>query len=279
MNERSPAFRSPTSEAAPAGSLGGSLSELAHRPEAWPAEEQAGALPEDELHIWCASLAIDGTIHHRLNQWLSDDERARASRFYFERDRVRFIACRGRLRLMLAEYLGKTPDQIVLTYGPHGKPALAGNPAPLFFNVSHSHDLALFAFRRRGELGVDVERLRPIEEAEAIARRYFTPREWATLRDLPSPARIAAFFRCWTRKEALLKAIGVGLSFSLGEVEVTLRGEDPARLLSLPARAGAPASAWRLDHLAPAPEYLGALAATDQGEALRCRRWSDNALA
>jgi 4'-phosphopantetheinyl transferase len=252
------------------------MSEIAIPVESWPAGENPAALPDREVHVWSASLAIDEELRRRLSDWLSDEERARAGRFYFDRDRGRFIACRGRLRALLGAYLQKAPHEIQFHYGPHGKPGLASHAGtPLFFNVSHSHDLALFAFRRRGEIGVDVERLRPVGEAESIARRYFTPREWETLRELPTDARTAAFFRCWTRKEALLKAIGVGLSFSLNEVEVSLREDEPARLLAVPARGRPQAAEWRLDHLAPAADYVGALASGDHGETLVFRRWVD----
>ena len=242
--------------------------------EPWPMAARPSDLPDDELHVWSASLAIDSGLEHRLERWLSADEQARADRFHFPRDRARFIACRGRLREMLSAYAGVPPEEIAFHYGSHGKPFLAApaGQAPIYFNVSHAGDLAVLAFRRRGEVGVDVERLRTVHEAESIARRYFTDRESATLQELSADQRMEAFFRAWTRKEALLKAIGVGLSFSLNEVEVTLRPDEPAALLHLPP-TGADPGPWGIVHLSPAPGFIGALAAPRLVEGVVSRRW------
>ncbi|MBW3598990.1 MAG: 4'-phosphopantetheinyl transferase, partial [Planctomycetes bacterium] len=128
------------------------MNEQVPSPEAWPAADQPPELGDDELHVWSASLDIEAGLERRLEGWLSSEERDRAARFHFPRDRRRFIACRGRLRAMLSAYTGTAPHEIEFDYGPHGKPALArriGDPS-LYFNVSHSDEVAILAFRRRG---------------------------------------------------------------------------------------------------------------------------------
>jgi 4'-phosphopantetheinyl transferase len=227
-----------------------------------PAGQTSFYLSEAEIHVWRVPLHLSEHEREEMEPWLSQDELQRGARFVFERDRFRFLACRGRLRAILAGYLDIQPREVRFLYGPHGKPALELPPnGPLFFNVSHSEDLALVAVRRGGEIGVDLERLRPIAEAEAIARRYFTPREHAALAAAAPEEKTSAFFRCWTRKEALLKAMGVGIGFPLDSLEVNLEPDVPPRLLSFPGQALAGADAWRLFHLEPHSEFVGALAA------------------
>jgi 4'-phosphopantetheinyl transferase len=210
-------------------------------------------LADEDVHVWRASLDLHGPAVERLARTLSDDERARAERFRFERDRQRFVAGRGILRAILAGYLARPASRIRLRYGPLGKPALAleaGAP-DLRFNVSHADGLALYAVARGREIGVDVERVVPsLVTAEMIAR-CLTGRESGTLRALEPGARPAAFFRCWTRREAYLKARGHGLAFS-----------DPRENPSpLPAIVGDPAEAprWSLRDLFPGGDYVGAL--------------------
>jgi 4'-phosphopantetheinyl transferase len=160
------------------------------------------------------------------------------------------------LRRLLGGFLGLEPERVELRYGPHGKPCVEG----LRFNLAHSHELALYAFSRGRELGVDLERIRPLRDAAAIAERYFSAEENAVLRSLPEIQRHEAFFRCWTRKEAYLKALGDGLARPLDSFDVTLAPGEPARLLRV---QGAPdeAARWSLLHLDPAPGFVGALAA------------------
>lgn len=161
---------------------------------------------------------------------LSPDERARASRFRFERDRRRFVAGRSVLRRELAERLDCTPSEVAFRYGPYGKPAVADGD--VVFNVSHSGSAALFAFAAAGELGVDVELLahgRP--DDDGVAERFFSPAEVETLRRQPAAARSETFLRCWTRKEAFVKARGEGLSLPLHDFDVELAPERAPALL------------------------------------------------
>jgi 4'-phosphopantetheinyl transferase len=206
---------------------------------------------------------------------LSADERERAGRFRFDRDRRRFVAARGLLRLVLGRTLGLDPAGLRFAYGPRGKPSLADGPG-LGFNVSHSGGLALLAFAWDRELGVDVEEEREVKEAADIARRYFSHRESEELLRLPEGERKAAFFRCWTRKEAFIKATGDGLSRALDAFDVTLRPGEPARLLRVEGEPGAKSRFW-IEDLRPAPGFAGALA-VDGARARVVRRDADDDL-
>ena len=173
-----------------------------------------------------------------LPGYLSPDERERADRFVFARDRDRFVAGRAFLRLLLAQYLGCEPRALRFRYGPNGKPALADERSDLHFNLAHSGALAVCALARGSELGVDLERLRPIRDAEGVVRSAFSPREVARLESLPETARLRAFYEGWTRKEAFLKALGHGLARPLDSFDVTLGPGEPPRLLRTLGRPG-----------------------------------------
>lgn len=238
-----------------------------------PADLELG---RDEIHVWPAWLDQPPAVVRRLAQSLSGDERLRAERFRFEQDRRRFSVGRGLLREILARYLGVAPSRVEFRIGPYGKPALAGlSSADDFrFNVSHSHGLALYAFGRNREVGVDLEYVRPVPDADEIAERCFAPGERAVLCALPPRERHRAFLRCWTRKEAYIKAVGDGLTRPLDGFEVSLAPGEPARLVSVAAAPGE-ASRWWLEDLAPAPQYVAALATEGHGWRLACRTWVD----
>jgi 4'-phosphopantetheinyl transferase len=208
-----------------------------------------------------------------LSELLADDERARAGRYRVEPARTQFVITRALLRTLLAGYLGAEPAEIAFAHGPHGKPALAGR-ASLHFNVSHTHGAALFAFTTRGEVGVDVEQVRPRINHLELADRFFAPAESAALRALGPAEGLQAFYNAWTRKEAFLKATGLGLSYGSERVEVTLLPGEPARLLRLAGDERA-AARWSLEALAPLPGYVGALALEGTGYRLRCWHWPD----
>ena len=188
---------------------------------AFPAPEAGGVtvlpLRPDEVDVWRAALddQPDDVVQF-LQGLLAADEAQRAAGFYFERDRRRFIVCRGILRILLGRYLGRAPQAIALSYGANGKPALAEPAArcaedTLHFNVAHSEGLALFAFTRAGEVGIDVEHMRDLPDWEQVAEAAFSPHELAQLRACPAARRRDEFFRAWTRQEAVLKALGTGL--------------------------------------------------------------------
>ncbi len=196
---------------------------------------------------------------------LSDAERARAGRFVFERDRRRFIVGRARLRELLASRLGTRPDLIELEYGPRGKPRLAGDPAgsDLRFNLSHCGDVALYAFSHGREIGVDLEAVRDLGDADAIAAKFFSRRENEMYVALHPRDQPLAFFRCWTRKEAFIKAVGDGLHFPLDAFDVSLAPADPARILRVGAVAG-DACGWTLHGVDPGlPDFAAAVVVRD----------------
>ena len=162
-----------------------------------------------------------------FSQLLAPDETARAARFHFDHLQRRFILSRGALRILLGHYLDIAANRIEFRYGSRGKPSLAA-PAGIHFNASHSGDVALFAFTLHCEIGVDVEEMRPISDMREIASRFFCAEESTELMALPADERERAFFLCWTRKEAYLKAVGEGLYAPLNDFCVTLRPGEPA---------------------------------------------------
>ena len=217
-------------------------------------------LPVATVHVWRASLDDAGESLCVLAQFLSPDEQLRASRFRFQQDRDRFVAGRGILRVILGGYVAAPPDRLTISYGPRGKPFLAGREmGSLRFNLSHSQGLALYAFALGRNVGVDVEALRPVPDADQIVERILSPSERAEFRSLPGHQKQRAFFHCWTQKEAFIKAVGDGLSLALDRFDVSVSPDEAARLLRVD---GDPESAghWMMQSLNPAPGFLGALA-------------------
>jgi 4'-phosphopantetheinyl transferase len=228
----------------------------------------------EEVHIWRSSLDLPLWRVNALKQVLAPDERERADRFVRAEDRTRFIGGRGVLRTILGRYLGLDPRQLRFCYNPFGKPALeaAAGGELLRFNVSHSGDIALYAVTSGREIGIDIERIRPDVGTEDIAERFFSRQEIATLRGLPAPCRLEAFFACWTRKEAYLKARGNGLSLPLDGFDVSLAPGHAAALLGVHDDA-AEATRWSLRALFPGPDHVAALAVEGHGWRLRCWQW------
>jgi 4'-phosphopantetheinyl transferase len=206
---------------------------------------------------------------------LSEDEGARAARFYFQKDREHFIVARGLLRSILGRYLDSEPSTLRFSYSNYGKPALVGaEEAALRFNLSHSGGLALLAVTRGREIGVDLERVRPDFVDDQIAERFFSPREVARLRALPPGVQLEAFFTCWTRKESYIKAHGEGLSLPLDGFDVTLTPGEPAALLSTRGDLRE-AALWSLRALHPWPGYVAALAVEGHDWQLKTWRWPE----
>ena len=228
------------------------------------------SLEESEIHVWRAELDAPAWVQERLRRYLSSDELARAAKFLFEPHRRRFVAARGILRDVLARYLGCIPAALQFRYGPHGKPEVDSAGLDLRFNLSHAGDVALVAVARGREVGIDVERIRPEAATDAIARRFFSPREVEALAALTPAERLEAFFRCWTRKEAYIKARGEGLRIPLSSFDVSI-GREPALL----AMRGAPeeGARWTLAGLQPGPGYVGALAYEGDAPALTFWEW------
>jgi 4'-phosphopantetheinyl transferase len=194
----------------------------------------------DQIDLWTISLDGDVTSADRQASLLSADEAARASRFRMMGDRRRFAAGRAGLRRILAAYLRADPASLDFSYGPAGKPELAGQPSTsgLRFNLSHSEGWALLAVTRGRAVGVDLERMRAGRDLAAIAGRFFAPAEAAALAGFSPPLHEEAFFAIWTRKEALLKAFGAGLSLPLDGFCVSADPRQPAQLISIACRPG-----------------------------------------
>ena len=231
-------------------------------------------LTSGDVDVWSVQLDCSPAYVAVLLHALSDDERERAGRFYFERDQRRFICARGTLRRLLAAYLDVEARDLTFSYGPNGKPALSGRfERALTFNVSHSQELALVAIARDVEMGVDVEAVRSMDDADDIASRFFSPRESAQLRALPVAVRTGAFFACWTRKEAYLKALGSGLAKPLDEFDVAFAPGETAALFVHGDELET--ARWSIRELAPAPGYTGALVTERGGGAVRCWQWTD----
>src|ERR1041384_7387282 len=174
----------------------------------WCEAPETLSLATGEVHVWRLALDQPESVLTEFRRALDADEIERAGRFHFEKHQRHFVAGRGGLRYVLSRYLDVKPEELRFSYGAFGKPALIGEE--LRFNMSHSHGLALFAVSGDRELGVDVEHVRADFASEDIARRFFSTVEVAAFNALPKEEQVAAFFRCWTRKEAYIKAIGRG---------------------------------------------------------------------
>lgn len=209
-----------------------------------------------------------------LSDILAPDESLRAGRFHFQKDRERFVVARGALRHILSGYLKTLPEQIHFSYNQYGKPALSedGSRNLLSFNVAHSHEVALYAVARGREVGLDVELVREDFACREIAKRFFSAREVAALRTVPKEQQAMAFFNCWTRKEAYIKARGEGLSHPLDRFTVSLVPGETASLLSTdddPQET----SRWSLVELSPGAGYVAALALEGAATTLHCWQW------
>jgi 4'-phosphopantetheinyl transferase len=233
----------------------------------WSEPPESLSLATGDVHVWRVELNQPEPSLEKFRETLEEQELDRASRFHFEKHRRHFTAGRGVLRQLLSQYLGTKPEQLRLSYGAYGKPALNGEhkDSRLRFNMSHSHEVALFAFAEDRELGVDVEHIRTDFASEEVARRFFSRREVETFNALPRHDQVAAFFKCWTRKEAFIKVIGKGLSQPLDKFDVTLG--QPAALLWV---SGDDASRWSLYDLEVGGDYAGALAVEGQVSRIRC---------
>ncbi len=235
--------------------------------DAWaPPPASPVALTADEVHVWRASLRPPADALARVEAHLSPDERARAARFRFAEHRTAFVAGRGAQREILARYTGLAPHALVYSESKYGKQSLAGAAASLDirYNVSNSGDLALFALTVGREIGVDLEKLKPMPDGLDIAQRFFSAPENEIFAALDPSVRDLAFFNCWTRKEAYIKAVGEGLSMPLDRFDVAFQPGEPARLLRTRGDE-AEAARWSMLALDPGPGYVGALAVEGDG--------------
>jgi 4'-phosphopantetheinyl transferase len=232
---------------------------------------QIGPLGPNDVHVWTASLPAADDVAERCRALLSPDERARAGRMQLSSPRDLFVVGRGLLRTLVGRYLGVRPADVQFAYSAFGRPWLpAGNGRPpLQFSVSHSGAQVALAFAQEARVGIDVERVRTNADCDAIAGRFFAPAEQAALASLALADRIDAFFACWTRKEALLKAIGLGISHGLSRVEVTCRPGEPARVMRSELTEVDPAG-WSLFDLRVPAGYRAALAVSMAEPSVSC---------
>lgn len=225
---------------------------------------------EGEVHVWRVALDQPEAVAEGLRGVLSGDEVARAERFVFERHRRRFTVARGALRSLLGGCLGRPPEEVGFEYGERGKPRLRGGEVE--FNLSHSGEMALVGVTVGVAVGVDVEAVRRMEDALKISERFFSAAERAVLAACSGDERDAAFFRCWTRKEAYVKAVGDGIALGLDRFDVSLDEGEGARFLALDGDAGR-AAEWVLIHVDPGAGYVGALALPAHPRVVRGFEW------
>jgi 4'-phosphopantetheinyl transferase len=234
-------------------------------------------LPEDEVHLWRVDLEALRTDESRWQKLLSSDEAARAARFHSPLDRNRFAASRALLRLLLGSYLQTDPDRLSFSYSKKEKPYLAPphSESGISFNISHSGEVALLAFARRREIGVDVEQLHRNIEIDSIARRFFSLHEQQQLAALRKEEQFDAFFRCWTRKEAYIKATGEGLSLPLDQFDVSIAVGDADALIATRPDASA-ATLWSIRDIPAGAGYVGAICV--RGRDWRLKDWTSQSL-
>ncbi|MGE0679978.1 MAG: 4'-phosphopantetheinyl transferase superfamily protein [Candidatus Binatia bacterium] len=234
-------------------------------------------LPEltgQAVHYWFVPLTCVESSLESLQTLLSSDERERAGRYRFPIHCRRFIVRHAALRTILAAYSGVPVYNLSFQVDHYGKPELDASfvDSPLYFNLSHSDELAVIAVSRIGPLGVDIERIRPLSDLEAIATQYFSPAEQAAILRLPAEQRLLAFYRCWTSKEAFIKALGMGLQFELNRFDVSVSPTDPPALLCIdnnPRKA----RLWYMTDVACEEGYMGAFVSTRRPEEVLYRRW------
>ncbi|HEX3685862.1 MAG TPA: 4'-phosphopantetheinyl transferase superfamily protein [Bryobacteraceae bacterium] len=222
-----------------------------------------------KVHLWLYELTASARTLEYFRSQLSPDELDRADRFCFPHLQLSFVIAHGVLRSVLSKYLGKSPAAVEFSHNPQGKPRLRHADCRLEFNLSHSGTLAACAVARDCEIGVDVEKIRAMPDLFDIARRFFSPEECVDLAGVPLDQQEPAFFNCWTRKEAYIKAIGGGLSIPLDSFQVSLLPNEPARLLS---NRENDAQRWNLQEFDPGAGYRGAVAYTGAQRGLVVRR-------
>jgi 4'-phosphopantetheinyl transferase len=244
-------------------------------PTTWPPPAEWPGLPGGDIHVWRVSLTPSPDRLDALRLLLAAEERARADRILLPDRGAAFLLARAALRQLLGRYLEIPPESIAFGYTAHGKPFLAGpGPLPpLRFNVSHSGRLALLAFRLHREIGVDVEEIRTTPDLTGIARRFFTAAEAGSVLSRPPAGQAGAFYACWTRKEAYLKATGRGIAAGVASMEI-FTGPDGQPALRTPSPDAVPQPDWAIRDLAAGEGYAAALAAEGPFAGIRCWEFS-----
>lgn len=228
--------------------------------------DQSFELSGNDIQIWTLPTQASNEVVAKFDQILAPEESDRAARFHFAHLRESFVIAHGALRILLGKYSNIRPADIRFVYGSKGKPALAEANA-IDFNLSHSGTLAVVAITTNCPIGVDIEEIRPVSDMQEIAKRFFCPEEANEVLSLPLDERERAFFCCWTRKEAYIKAIGDGLSTPLDSFCVTAKPDSPARFVHI-AHDPAAVEAWMLHDLRLRQGYAAALAYRDRQRSL-----------
>jgi 4'-phosphopantetheinyl transferase len=232
----------------------------------WPSPDLP-LLKDDEVHVWLASLEVSPHEIGKLAKLITEDELEKAGRFHFQTDRDHYIAAHGMLRSILGKYLKMDPEELTFYYGPYGKPMLTKktNPCMVRFNISHSHGLALYVVAKC-EVGVDLEFIHEDYSFGGIVEQFFSQQEMAELNSCPEHLRVDLFFQLWTRKEAYLKARGLGLSGDLKQPEFFSVIRSPGEFRSNQAK-----SPWVLMDIAVPSGYAASVAV--KGHNLRFKYW------
>jgi 4'-phosphopantetheinyl transferase len=233
---------------------------IADTPMAWPAPPADFRLGPEQVHIWRVNLLQPDSGVELCRGLLPEDEIARAERFHFPRDRRRFAVSHAMMRHVLGRYLSCKPQELRFIHGRKGKPDVApgSDTLGLKFNLSHSGEFALMGVAVKLTMGIDIEEIRADFGTQEIARRFFSRQEVAVLLSLPEHQRVEAFFYCWTRKEAYIKARGEGLSLPLDSFDVTFApGVEPALLRV--AEDPDEVARWKLYDINAGPGYKAAL--------------------
>jgi 4'-phosphopantetheinyl transferase len=238
---------------------------------------EVGPLREDEVHVWIASLDRRQSELSFFESILAEDEINRADRFHFHKDRDRFVAARGLLRMVLSCYVGVPPGEILFTYGAHGKPRLSQQHSRMGiqFNLAHSDGKAIYAITLNREVGVDIESIKYEIPFKDIAEHFFSGAELTALRDLPQEMQRIAFYKCWTRKEAFIKALGDGLSCPLADFDVSVMPGEPAKLLNV-RWAPEEASRWFMKDIDAVPGFSAALVFSGSHCRMHVSQWHLN---
>jgi 4'-phosphopantetheinyl transferase len=233
------------------------------------------SLSASEVHLWKISLEQTPERIQAFREMLSAGERMQCEGLHFERDKDAFCICRGCLRLLLGRYEGLPPERVRLACGTYGKPALDPliHPSDIEFNISHSGLLALIALARGRRLGVDIQKIDAAVDSDLIAQRFFSTQENESIRALPEEMKAAAFYACWTRKEAAIKALGGSIMGLSGEIIVSTAPRGPAQILQMPSNGAD--DRWHLQDLPVGDAYAAALCY--EGPLADVRLWQPDA--
>jgi 4'-phosphopantetheinyl transferase len=243
----------------------------------WGSPPEDVPLAKDHVDVWRASLMLTPGQIEALSRMLSQEENERLGRLAFRRDQDNFVATHGILRMILSRYCGVEPHGLTISQSQRGKPCLAGTDREVRFNASRSGELALYAVASGREVGVDIERICADAADGELAEKLFAPGEAAALRALSDEERVPAFFSCWSRKEAFVKALGRGFSLDLTAFEVSVSPDQPAVIVSAGSEIEY-ASKWSLRDLRPGAGYAAAICAEGQDWELVCWDWPEDDL-